>query len=431
MAEPISPPSAPRTARSALTVGVSLFAWSLGAYVFYLLAGRILGPTDYGLAAALQAAIVVVSIPLVALQWALARVTAAHWPTQPSGVVAVFRRGLTLGMCIGIGVATLATLGTLLAATHSSSIPTGALIVTYWSVLPLIPLALVLGILQGRERYIGLAWTYALTGILRGPFLLPLLLIPFLAPVEGTSLATGLAILVGAIVGWIAIKKERRLPAGSPGKVWPSFTRGLPATLAGLAGIAALSNIDVIAAKVNLGGATAGYFGATALAAKALLIAPQAMAVILLPRVAKREADGQATGPLLAMGVLAVVALGVIAIALAAVFAEPVITITFGSAYAPAADLLVPFLGATTVLGALLILVNHHVARGDFPFVWAVGGLAVVQITLLIAFAHSGLEVITIDAAVAACGLVLHEIIYWGKPDSMLFSITAVLRGHR
>ena len=90
-----------------------------------------------------------------------------------------------------------------------------------------------------------------------------------------------------------------------------------------------------------------------------------------------------------------------------------------------------PFLGATTVLGALLILVNHHVARGDFPFVWAVGGLAVVQITLLIAFAHSGLEVITIDAAVAACGLVLHTIIYWGKPDSMLFSITAVSRGHR
>lgn len=236
-----------------------------------------------------------------------------------------------------------------------------------------------------------------------------------------------------ALAGWPEkdVHHAEALSTGIPGRVWPFFTRGLPATLAGLAGIAALSNTGVIATKENLGGATAGYFGATALAANALLIAPQAMAVILLPRVARREADGQATGRLLAMGVLGVVALGVIAIAVAAVFAESVITITSGSAYAPAADLLVPFLGATTILGALLILVNHHVARGDFPFAWAVGGLAVVQITPLIAFAHSGLEVITIDAAVAACGLVLHTIIYWGKPDSMLFSITAVSRGHR
>ena len=111
---------------------------------------------------------------------------------------------------------------------------------------------------------------------------------------------------------------------------------------------------------------------------------------------------------------------GALAMLLAVPLAEPIMNIAFGSEYASASSLLVPFFGATTLLGALLILVNHHVARSDHRFVWAVGGLAVLQIVLLTMFSTSDKAIIAVDAVVAGIGLVVHEMIYFNTDESML-----------
>jgi hypothetical protein len=132
------------------------------------------------------------------------------------------------------------------------------------------------------------------------------------------------------------------------------------------------------------------------------------------------EAKGERTGSLLAAGIVAMLIAGLVAMLLAIPLAEPVMSIAFGSEYSSAATLLVPFIGATTLLGALLILVNHHVARSDHRFVWAVGGLAILQIVLLIFFSTSSEAIIAIDAIVGGVGLVVHELIYFNTDESML-----------
>jgi hypothetical protein len=111
---------------------------------------------------------------------------------------------------------------------------------------------------------------------------------------------------------------------------------------------------------------------------------------------------------------------GALAMAICYPLEQPIIDIAFGSQFEGAAPLLIPFFGATTLLGALLILVNHHVARNDHRFVWAVGGLAVLQVMLLVFFSHSSQAIIIIDAAVAGVGLVIHEMIYFNTDESML-----------
>ncbi len=409
---------APGAMRSGVVIATSLAAWSIGAYLFYLLAGRLLGPAEYGLAAALQAVIVVVALPMTALQWSSARVMAAS--TSASGAAAVYRRTLVMSTIYACVLAVAATLVTLFLASNSDGIPTGPLVAMYWSLVPVAPLLVAIGVLQGQHRYAAFGWSYGLTGILRPIVLLLLIGAPMLTRVESTVVATGLPFAIGAGVAvWLTRSMLRS--RGRPSiEAWQSFRSGLGAAAIGLAGIAILTNVDVVAAKLALGGDEAGYFGAAAVIAKALMLVPQALTVVLLPRVAERQQRGEATGSLLAVGVLAIAAAGLLAMALAVPLEGPIVAITFGTAFEPAAALVVPFFGATTLLGALLILVNHHVARNDHRFAWAVGALAMVQVILLVLFGTSAGAIITIDAVVAGAGLVIHEVMYLQTDESML-----------
>jgi O-antigen/teichoic acid export membrane protein len=405
---------------STVIVGASLAIWSIGAYFFYLLAGRLLGPEDYGLAAALQAVIVAIALPAIALQWAVARSIASATAADRNGARAVYRRAVVRGIAVTVVVAAIATIITVAIGSARSGVPVGPLVATYWSAAPIIPLVLGMGALQGEHRYWGFAGTYGSTGVLRAPFLLLLLAIPIIGSVEATSIATGIPYLLAAVIALWLTRSHLRVTTPPPPIMWRAFTHSLIAAGVGLGGIAVLTNVDVVAAKIGIGGKEAGYFGATAIVAKALMVIPQALTVILLPRVAERESRGYATGPLLAAGVAVMFTAGIAAMLIAIPLADPIITITFGEAYAPAADLVMPFFGATTLLGALLILVNHHVARSDHRFVWVTGGLAIVQIGLLIFFSGTERSIIAVDAVVAALGLVIHELIYFRTDQSMV-----------
>ncbi len=405
---------------STAIIAGSLVAWSIGAYVFFLLAGRLLGPEDYGLAAALLAIVVVGATPVIALQWSAARMVAADTVSGASDAPGVYRRTLILGTALAAGAAALASALTIAIGSGNTAIPVGPLIATYWTLAPTVPLFLALGVLQGQHRYWGFATSYGITGVFRAPVMLVLIALPFLTGVEATMLGAALPTIAGAVlaVGLTgSLLKSSRRP--SPG-AWGRFGAGLGAAAIGLSGMAILINIDVVVAKAHLGGVEAGYFGAAAIIAKALMLVPQALTTVLLPRVTERQQRGEPTGSLLAVGVLAMFITGIAAMALAVPLEGPITTITFGSAFEPAADLVLPFFGATTLLGALLILVNHHVARGDRKFAWTVGALAVVQVALLVAYGDSAQAIIAIDAIVAGAGLVIHEVMYLQTDESML-----------
>jgi len=405
--------------RSSLTVGASIALWSLGAFAFYLVAGRALGPGPYGLAAALQSVIVVAATPIIALQWSTARVVAGHRGPERPAALAVYRRAMIVSTTYAVALAVVASVVTIGLSATGDAIPTAPLIITYFAVVAMVPLLIGLGALQGEHRYTGYAWSYGVTGVLRAPLLVVLLLLP-VGQVDATVLSVGLAIAVGA--SWVVVltRRDLRTPGRPDRALWRNFVRALPATGVGLTGIAMLTNIDVVAAKISLSATDAGLFGAASVIAKSLMVVPQALTIVLLPRVAASEAEGRRTGSLLAAGILVMVVAGVLAMAICYPLEQPIIDIAFGSQFEGAAPLLIPFFGATTLLGALLILVNHHVARNDHRFVWAVGGLAVLQVMLLVFFSHSSQAIIIIDAAVAGVGLVIHEMIYFNTDESML-----------
>ncbi len=417
-----------------MIVGTSLAVWSLGAFVFYLIAGRTLGPEAYGLAAALQGVIVLLATPAGSLQWSIARTIASSDEASRADAMAAYRRAVIMLTAAAAVLAVVASAVTAIIDSAAGPIPLWPLIITYFSVVGFVPLFLGEGALQGEHRYTGFAWSYGATGVLRVPLLLLLFMLP-IGLVDATVLAVGLAFALGAVWAvWLTRSSLASRMRPTP-TTWRAFSGPLPIVALGLAGIAVLSNIDVVAAKLAIGGGDAGLFGAAAVVAKVLLLVPQALTVVLLPRVAERQASGQRTGSLLAIGVLAIFVSGALAMLLAIPLEEPIMTLAFGPQFAPAASLLVPFFGATTLLGALLILVNHHVARSDHRFIWAVAGLAVLQIGLLVPFSGSSAQIIAVDAVVAALGLIIHEIIYFKTDESMVrglgAQVTGILRAAR
>lgn len=420
--------TARRDIRNSLTVGVAIALFSIGSFAFYLVAGRALGPDAYGLAAALQNVIVVAAMPLIALQWATARLVASSTGDARRHAMASYRRLLIRASIVGV-VVTIVAIGVTIGigAAHAGT-PVEPLCLTYVAILMFVPGVISLGTLQGEDRYTGFAASYASTGVLRAPILLPLLAIPLLDKVSSTVLSVAAATAIGAVIALWLTRRELRVTDAPDPDVWRGFTRALPPIVVGLTGIAVLANVDVVAAKLSLGGTAAGLFGAAAVIAKALMVIPAALTTVLLPRVAAREAEGKPTGSLLAAGILVMFLAGLLAIAVIYPFENTVIDIAFGAQYEGAAPLLIPFLGATTLLGALLILVNHHVGRGDHRFVWAVGGLAIVQLVLLTLFSATGNEIIAVDAIVAGLGLVIHEVIYFNSDDSMLRGAGAQFR---
>ena len=396
----------------------ALVAWNLGNYAFFLAAGRYLGPGEFGLAAALLAVTVIVSVPCNALQYGVARSVAAPLGAVDGTPSAVYRRAWMLSLRAAPVIGAVAAAAILLARALDADVPAGPLLLTVLVVLPMGPLFLSLGQLQGEGRYGPYAVTFALWGVPRPLFLIPLALLGLgvYAAVGATALAVAAAATWGA-----AITLERLRATGAPDPAdWSVFVRALPPVVVGLSSVAFLTNLDVVAAKLFLDGTDAGYFGAEAVLGKAVIVVPQAVMIVLLPRIAARRAQGGDTGRQLALAALITLVVGG-AVALVCLPLRDLITrIAFGEDYVPGAGLLAPLVMAATLLGLAIVLVTHHTARGDHRFVWAVGGVAILHVALLIVLNGSGGQIVWADIIAGIAVIVIHEVIHGRSPDGLM-----------
>ena len=281
----------------------------------------------------------------------------------------------------------------------------------------MLPFFVAIGALQGESRYAGFGVSWALTGILPAPAMFPLLAIAT-GPAAAVVLGSGVAILVGLLLAMWLTRHDLRISRAPSRATWERFTSGLGATIVGLFGFASLVPLGVVVAKLHLPPGEAGYYGAANTLGRAVLMIPQVVAIVLLPRVARRRTGDLPTGALLAIGAAATLAIGFAAAGSALVAGMPLITLTFGSAYEAAPTLLPQILAASTLIGVLLILVNHHVARSDHRFAWALAAL-------LIALGVTMNAIIAVDAGVAVLGLIVHEVIYRGTAESLVAGVRA------
>lgn len=414
-------------ARGALGSGLGVLLgfglWNLGNYAFFLLAGRILGPEDYGLVAALLSAALVIQTPFMSLAAALARVVGGG-VDRGAGVYALaLRRALAVTTVAGAGVA----LAIVVAGAVDDRVPTGPLLATEATLLPAAILPLALGQLQGEHEFGRFATGMASFGLPR-PVALAILAalgLGIYAALLGTAVT---AFIAAAVAVGFTMGPARAAPADPGAASWRAFSGSLVPFTVGIAAISALTNVDVVAAKLALGGDEAGVFAASAIIAKSVLVAPQAIATVALPRVAAWHSAGRPTSPLLAAATGVAVAASLLAVAAAAILADPIMRITFGDEFAGGARVLAEFTAASALMGLLIVLLYHQLALGSYAFTWVLVAAAVLQVALLAAFHGSAEAIIAVDAVVATLALLGHELMPGRSGDRLWRGVAAGIR---
>ncbi len=375
----------PRTARRELpawllgsgVIAVAMGIMNLGTYGFTILAARILGPREYGAVAALMGLLLVVNVASLGLQATGARRVSAT-PGDRTGIEADILTA-TYKSAVAVGVVCALATPLVNVVLRLDSLLTAALIAV--TAVPLTLMGGQAGILQGERRWLPLAGIYLGLGLGRICFgLLALLLRP---DALGAMAGVTLGAFVPVIVGWSALRRRaRRQPAGAPRASGSSrrVLRELVHNSHALLAFFALSNADVVVARVLLDEHDAGLYAGGLILAKAVLFLPQFVVVVAFPSMSEEGASMRMT--LRALGV--VLAIGLVATALAWLLHGIAVQFIGGSAYAELEPLLWAFAGIGTIWAMTQLVVYSSVARQSrsaVGVVWA--GLAVLLVVTL------------------------------------------------
>ena len=391
-AVPDRPPG--RLIGPAALVSVAFLGTNALAYVFTVLAARLLAPAAFGELAALLGLVLVGTVPATGLQTA----AALHLGGSAGGrAAAVLPRLHAAAWVTGLVV---------VAAGALAAVPlTGVLHLTdptaiVWLVALFLPSTLIAGyqgMLQGTGRYGRLAGVNAFFGLAK-----------LVGGVAGLAIgSTPTAALAGMTVAAVA-----GALAGWAGCGRPGLSRRLRAPLVAalrasgaLLGFMVLLNLDLLLARHHLSAAHAGEYAVGAIVSKVAFWLPQGVGVVLLPRLADEAHRRQVLPAALALvgGVGAVLT---VATAALGSYALPLIG---GSAYGDTlggATWLFAALG--TLLAVAQLLLYSGIAASDRPAIAAVWLAALVEGAVVQVLAATGeLSVVSIAGTAVGTALLL------------------------
>jgi O-antigen/teichoic acid export membrane protein len=192
--------------------------------------------------------------------------------------------------------------------------------------------------------------------------------------------------------------------------------RGALVPIAGLAVIAVLQNIDIIAAKHRFSTDTASSYAAVAVAAKVLIWVAIGAGFYLVPEVSRRRAEGEDTRPVLIKTLGIIMVASIPCLLIFAFASHLLISSVFGSNKAGASDSLLPLGGAFTVLACTYLAIQYMLALKRIWFLLAVGAVAIAEPILLLQASRNPPAFAIVVLAIQAAGA--------------LVAFTLALRGH-
>jgi O-antigen/teichoic acid export membrane protein len=193
-------------------------------------------------------------------------------------------------------------------------------------------------------------------------------------------------------------------PAAQPQVSLWRHVRGALVPIAGLAVIAVLQNIDLIAAKHRFSTGTASSYAAVAVAAKVLIWVAIGAGFYLVPEVSRRRAEGEDTRPVLIKTLGIIVVASIPCLLIYAFAAHLLISTVFGHNKAGASDSLLPLGGAFTVLACTYLAIQYMLALKQTWFLLAVGVVAVAEPILLLQASRNPPAFAIVVLAIQAAG---------------------------
>jgi len=247
--------------------------------------------------------------------------------------------------------------------------------------------------------------------------------------VTGAYLGTPLSLIAMALYCDLELRRKTAVtsPAGGPraaaGRRNAGSGAGAPRRLrdhvvgaripiAGLAIVALLQNLDIIAGKHRFPTDVASSYGATAVAAKVLIWVAMGAGFYLVPETSRRHAEGEDTRPVLLRSLAIVLVCAVPVLAIFAFGGRQLLQAAFGSKLLLAVDALLPLGVAFTLLALTYLAIQYLLALRRRAFLLPLAAVAVAEPVLLLTVAPSSPNgfaavVLAVQATAAAIALLL------------------------
>lgn len=395
-------------ARGSFIVLIGSTLANIGAYVYHLVVGRMLGPASYGELASLFSFSYILNVPSLVLQTVLTKYIAGYRSKNEIGKA----KNLSVSMIRWLVVAGIAGLIViipfmwLLADFLHIRHPVSILFMYLTSALWLVTVVQT-SLLQGFQMFTAAMVLTNIVTVLR-----------LAGGVVGAAMGVVETVIAGFItglVGFVAyfiplrfVYSAKGAPTGIARKDMISYS--LPGAVTML-GITSLYSTDILLAKHYLPPVEAGYYAALSVMGKIVYFASSSVSYVLFPVVAERAKEQLGSHKLVYSALFAV--LGVSGAITLSYFLVPdlALGLLFGASYYPAA----PFLGWMGVFLSLYslcyVLVMTLLGRGD-TVVWRfVAAAATLQIVAVIIFHQDILSIIGVSAIVSGSlfmGLLLY-----------------------
>lgn len=404
-------PGGPAYGTAAMVVLTALA--SVTNYGSNIVFGRLLSSASFGDLTALLALVVVLTVPAGAAQTIGAeRIAALTAAGQHDRARYVLRHGLA-----HVGVISLAAGVVILAASPliselldlqalGAALALAPVLVTAF----FIPVAW--GLLQGFERFIALGALMFVSALARIAFGVPWAVAGGGAGGALVGQALGNAFAIG-VVAWML--RDQLIGSGTgaatSGMRRKPDARTMGASWAFIA-FALLSNLDVLMAKLWLSPHESGQYAALATIGKVVIFMPSAIAVVMVPGVARARASGTSaatvlrkTGPLVLATTL-LVAVPILA------FPSETLELMFGGKYTGASGGVRAIAVAGIGLALVYLLVVYTVAIQDPRWVLVLTGGVLVQVLAVLLRHGNPTDIATAQAGAVFLILLINEALF-------------------
>jgi O-antigen/teichoic acid export membrane protein len=362
-----TPQERKRLIQGVIVVGAGLAVPQVLAYAASVIAARLLVPAEFGAFGAMQG-ITQIGTPIgLAIQAIAARRLVKNSANKHHDL-------LKFGLEVSIAV----VLATLLISFPLSSIfniDYFVLALTIGAIAPFVFISTQLGIAQGKEFYLKLAGIYIVFGIGRsisaivGLFIYPELISVGIGFFGGTLLS---AIVAHFILGnskkfWKTDRAEHSVK-----ELWKA-TQALFA-------LYVLVNIDVLLARIVLTPEDSGIYTVGMLVAKIAFFMPQAITVVLFPKMGKNDSSA------LRLAVLGTSLIGAMYIGVTYIASEFVVNAIGGSGYSELYSEVWLFAIEGSLFAVLQVLLYGRIAREDTKvsvLLWVASIIATIGVWLI------------------------------------------------
>ena len=383
-------------ARQSAILGAAMIAAGGLDYLVYVVAGRWLGPAEFGIFVAVSAVLQVLSLLAMSIRVVVARYTSdlsASGAGASSFLLAAWRWAARWGLGLMLLVA---VAGPLLA--RMLALPDAWAI---WAAAPALAAMFLRGIafgaLQGTHRFGTLGVVQVVQAMLRIAFAAGLLAAGWRAggAILATSLSAAACVLITA---WrvrglfgprslrpslirLGVRSPSVEPSGGPppAAVWNYSA----ASVVGLAVFGLVTNLDALVVRHWFDPETAGAYGPVVTLSRICLFLPTAVGLVLFSKVANRRAMGRDPRAILLAALFASLAPGLVLTA--AYFTAPgaLVRLVFTGAY-PDPGLVLGLAGlAGTLFAGVHIWINYALSLERNRYVWALAVILCAQFGMM------------------------------------------------